>query len=67
MALVQSSFSQADSYLQSAANPLAGAFCTVQHGSERASRQSLTFGPFVPCSPEQPRAPGDLFEPDVQL
>lgn len=66
-ALVQPSFSQADFYLQLAANPLAGACCTVQHGSERASCHSLTFGPFVLYSPEQARAPGDLFGPDVQL
>lgn len=67
MTLVQPSFSQADFYLQLAANPLAGACCTAQHGPERASSQSLTFGPFGPYSPEQPRAPNDLFGPDVQL
>lgn len=65
--LVQPSFSQADFYLQLAANPPAGACCTARHVAERASSQSLTFGLFGPYSPEQPRAPNDLFGPDVQL
>lgn len=44
-----------------------GACCTALHGPERASSQSLTFDPFGPYNPEQPRAAGDLFGPDVQL